>query len=50
LQEVLCRPDRRAVFAERRRRMLAERIDPVPWLLEKVQALIASDVSHERPA
>jgi predicted glycosyltransferase len=50
LQEVVRRPDRREVFAERRRRMLAERIDPLPWLLDEVRALVGARAGHERPA
>jgi predicted glycosyltransferase len=50
LQEVVRRPDRREVFAERRRRMLAERIDPLPWLLGQVRALVGLERGHERPA
>ena len=50
LQETVRRPDRREVFAERRRRMLEERIDPLPWLLGQVRALVGPAVAHERPA
>ena len=50
VQDVMRRPDRRELFAERRRRMLAERIDPLPWLLDEVRALVGLGVGHERPA
>jgi hypothetical protein len=50
VQDVVRRPDRREVFAERRRRMLAERIDPLPWLLGQVRALVGPERGHERPA
>jgi uncharacterized protein len=50
VQEIVRRSDRREVFAERRRRMLAERIDPLPWLLDQVRALLRPGVAHERPA
>jgi predicted glycosyltransferase len=46
VQEVVRRPDRREVFAERRRRMLSERIDPLPWLLEQVRVLVGPAVAH----
>jgi predicted glycosyltransferase len=44
VEEVVRRPDRREVFAERRRRMLAERIDPLPWLLGQVRALVGPEL------
>jgi uncharacterized protein len=50
VQDVVRRADRRELFAERRRRMLAERIDPLPWLLDEVRALVGAGVGHERPA
>jgi predicted glycosyltransferase len=50
VQEVVRRSDRREVFAERRRRMLAERIDPLPWLLDQVRALVGPEPALERPA
>ena len=50
VQEVVRRPDRPEVFAERRRRMLAERIDPVPWLLDRMRALVGPEAAHARPA
>jgi len=50
VHEVVRRPDRREVFAERRRRMLAERIDPLPWLLDQVRALVGPEPALERPA
>jgi len=50
VQELVRSPDRREVFAERRRRMLAERIDPLPWLLDRVRVLVGPGVAHERPA
>ena len=33
-----------------RRRMLAERTDPLPWLLDTVRALVGPGAGHERPA
>lgn len=50
VQEVVRRPDRREAFAERRRVMLAERIDPLPWLLGQVRALVGPGLARERPA
>jgi len=50
VQDVVRRPDRRELFAERRRRMLAERIDPLPWLLDRVRALVGPEPALERPA
>ena len=50
VQDLVRRADRRELFAERRRRMLAERIDPLPWLLDEVRALVGAGVGHERPA
>ena len=50
VQEIVRRPDRPAVFAERRRRMLAERIDPVPWLLAQMRGLVGPEAARERPA
>jgi len=39
LERTLAAPDRRAVFAARRDRMLAEKGDPLPWLLALLEAL-----------
>lgn len=39
-------PDRRAVFAERRARMLAERIDPLPWLLDRYEEIAGGAAPH----
>ena len=50
IHAVVRQPDRCAVFAERRRRMLAERIDPLPWLLDRVRALVGPVPAHERSA
>jgi predicted glycosyltransferase len=36
---VVAQPDRRRVFAERRQRLLAEMIDPLPWLIAHLQRL-----------
>jgi predicted glycosyltransferase len=41
VDRVLAMPDRRDVFAVRRRQMLAEKIDPVPWFVERMEALVA---------
>ena len=41
LERVLDLPDREAVFDARRRRMLREKIDPLPWLVERLEALVA---------
>ena len=41
VDRVLAMPDRRAVFAARRGKMLAERIDPVPWFVERMEALVS---------
>ena len=41
VREVVGQPGSRAIFAERRRRMLSERIDPLPWLLDRVRGLVA---------
>ena len=49
VQEVVRRPDRREVFAERRRLMLAERIDPLPWLLDQVRALVGPSARMNVP-
>jgi hypothetical protein len=50
VQAVVRQGDRREVFAERRRRMLAEKIDPLPWLLGQVRALVGAEPARERPA
>jgi len=39
VERVLAMEDRRAVFAARRARMLAEKIDPLPWFLEVIERL-----------
>jgi predicted glycosyltransferase len=39
LDQILGREDRRAVFAQRRTRMLAEKIDPLPWFLDVIERL-----------
>jgi predicted glycosyltransferase len=36
---LLAQPNRHQIFAERRRRLLAEMIDPLPWLIEVLQHL-----------
>jgi predicted glycosyltransferase len=41
VEEVLAMRDRAAVFAERRRRMLDEKIDPLPWFVEELERLAA---------
>ena len=42
VQSVLALPDRAAVFAERRGRMLAEKIDPLPWFVVALETLGAA--------
>jgi len=39
LERILGLEDRRALFEQRRARMLAEKIDPVPWFLEVLDSL-----------
>ena len=39
---VLALPDRAAVFAKRRRKMLAEKIDPLPWFVSVLERLGAA--------
>ena len=39
LDRVVALPDRKAVFAQRRRRLLAERIDPLPWFMNVLEGL-----------
>ena len=41
LDWVLAQPDRAAVFAARRQKLLAETIDPVPWFVEQMERLVA---------
>jgi predicted glycosyltransferase len=41
LEALLRREDRRAEMASRRKRLLAEKIDPLPWFLETAEALAA---------
>lgn len=40
LEDVLAIPDRRAEFGRRRAKLLAERIDPLPWFLEEADRLL----------
>jgi hypothetical protein len=42
LEGVLALPDRAPVFAERRRKLLAAKIDPVPWFVDEMEKLVAS--------
>jgi predicted glycosyltransferase len=44
LDALLRRPDRRAEMAARRARLLAEKIDPLPWFLDVAEALGAGRV------
>jgi predicted glycosyltransferase len=41
IERVLAMPGRETVFDARRRRMLQEKIDPVPWLVEQLEKLVA---------
>jgi predicted glycosyltransferase len=41
LERVLAMPDRSAVFAARRRKLLSETIDPVPWFVDQMEKLVA---------
>jgi predicted glycosyltransferase len=41
LDWVLSQPDRAAVFAARRQKLLAETIDPVPWFVDRMEELVA---------
>jgi predicted glycosyltransferase len=40
LDRVLALPDRAEVFAARRRKMLAEKIDPLPWFVGRMEELV----------
>ncbi len=40
LKEILALPDRRACFAERRRKMLADKIDPLPWFVNVIERAV----------
>ena len=42
LDRILRQEDRRTVFRERRERMLAEKIDPVPWFVATLEELAGS--------
>jgi predicted glycosyltransferase len=44
LERVLALPDRAAVFAARRGKLLAEKIDPVPWFVDAMETLVARSV------
>lgn len=41
IDRVLAMPDRAEVFAARRRKLLSEKIDPVPWFVEAMETLVA---------
>ena len=41
LDRVLAMPEGAEVFAERRRLMLVEKIDPLPWFVERLERLVA---------
>jgi predicted glycosyltransferase len=41
LDRVLAMPGRDVVFDARRRKMLAEKIDPVPWFVDQMEKLVA---------
>jgi predicted glycosyltransferase len=41
VESLLAMPEREQAFAERRRRMLAEKIDPLPWLVNALETLAA---------
>jgi hypothetical protein len=47
---LLEQPERRAVFAERRARLLAETIDPLPWFLALLERLGREGVGGADPA
>jgi predicted glycosyltransferase len=49
LDEVLAMPDRQQEFGRRREKLLAERIDPLPWFLEKADRLLGIPAAP-RPA
>ena len=42
LDSVLAMPDRAAIFAARRQRMLAEKIDPLPWFVAEMERLVSA--------
>jgi hypothetical protein len=42
VEAILAMPGRDAAFAARRERMLAERIDPLPWFVARLEALAAA--------
>jgi predicted glycosyltransferase len=42
LERVLAMPGRAEVFAARRLKLLAEKIDPVPWFVDQMEKLVAS--------
>ena len=42
LRAVLAMPDRAAVFAARRARMLAEKIEPLPWFVDEMERLVGA--------
>jgi predicted glycosyltransferase len=48
IEGVLAMPDRAAVFAARRAKMLAEKIDPLPWFVGAMEAL-AGDAAPRAP-
>lgn len=41
MERVLALPDRAAVFAARRQKLLSEKIDPVPWFVDRMETLVA---------
>lgn len=47
LRSLLDRADRREVFAARRRKMLSEKIDPLPWFLEITRRLMEGETVAE---
>jgi uncharacterized protein len=44
LDRVLALPGRAAVFAARRQKLLAEKIDPVPWFVDQMEKLVANSI------
>jgi len=44
LERVLALPGRTTVFAARRHKLLAEKIDPVPWFVDAMEKLVARSV------
>jgi predicted glycosyltransferase len=44
LERVLALPGRASVFAARRRKLLSEKIDPVPWFVDQMEKLVAPSV------